>query len=250
MTAALSILGCRVDVLDAETALARMTVFAHGTSPALVVTLGTEMIVRAQHDARFRDVVNGSALSLCDTIGVLLAARLHGVRIPGRATGIDLIDPLCAMCARDGLGVFFLGGKGDTARKAAVTLQSRHPGLLVAGTRDGYFSDAEGAAVAAQIAHSGAKIVFAGLGSPRQELWLADHLKETRCGVGIGVGGSFDVLAGNVARAPVLWRRLNLEWLYRLVREPGRWRRQLALPHFVWLALRERASALPSRRLS
>jgi N-acetylglucosaminyldiphosphoundecaprenol N-acetyl-beta-D-mannosaminyltransferase len=81
-----------------------------------------------------------------------------------------------------------------------------------------------------------------GLGSPRQELWVADHLPKTGCAVGIGVGGSFDVLAGNVERAPEIWRRLNLEWLYRLIKEPWRWRRQLALPEFVWLAVRERFS--------
>ena len=247
MTESATILGCRVDALDAASAVRRIARMARETGPALVVTLGTEMIVRAQHDLRFRQVINQSALSLCDTIGVLFAARLHGVRIPGRAAGIDLIDPLCAAFARDGIAIYLLGGKGETARKAASALRERHPGLVVAGARDGYFEISDESAVATAIAHSGAQVLFAALGSPRQEIWITDYLKETGCAVGIGVGGSFDILAGNVTRAPALWRRLNLEWLYRLVREPRRFRRQLALPRFVWLAIRERLTT-PSTR--
>jgi N-acetylglucosaminyldiphosphoundecaprenol N-acetyl-beta-D-mannosaminyltransferase len=236
------ILGCRVDALDAAQALERIVELAHGAQPSLVVTLGTEMIVCAQGDERFRGAVEGSALSLCDTVGVMYAARLQGVRIPGRVAGVDLIDPLCARFASGGLPIYFLGGRGDTSERAARALQARYPGLRVAGARDGYFGPGEDAAVAAAIAASGARVLFAGLGSPRQELWIAEHLKETGCSVGIGVGGSFDVLAGNVERAPALWRSLNLEWLYRLFKEPSRWRRQLALPRFVWLAVCERVA--------
>ncbi len=249
MTQSVAILGCRVDALDAPAAVRRIVDLARETGPALVVTLGTEMIVRAQHDLRFRQVINQSALSLCDTIGVLFAARLHGVRIPGRAAGIDLIDPLCVAFAREGIAIFLLGGKGETAAKAAAVLRERHVGLVVAGARDGYFDARDQSAVATAIALSGAQVLFVGLGSPRQEIWITDYLKETRCAVGIGVGGSFDILAGNVTRAPALWRRFNLEWLYRLVREPRRFRRQLALPRFVWLAVRERLTT-PSTRSS
>ena len=250
MTQSVAILGCRVDALDAAEATRRIVELARADGPALVVTLGTEMIVRAQRDLRFRQVINQSALSLCDTIGVLLAARLHGVRVPGRAAGIDLIDPLCAAFAREGIPIFLLGGKGETAAKAATILRERHTGLIVAGARDGYFHVGDESAVAAAIAPSGARVLFAGLGSPRQEIWITDYLKETGCAVGIGVGGSFDILAGNIARAPALWRRFNLEWLYRLVREPRRFRRQLALPRFVWLAIRERVTTSSTRRIT
>ncbi len=236
-----SVLGCRVDIVDPDEAVERIRAMAHAERPSLIVTLGTEMVVRAQHDARFRAVVNASALALCDTVGVVVAARLRGARLTRRIAGIDLIEPLCRALARDGLPIFLLGSKGDTAQRAGAELCRRIPALRIAGTRDGYFTAAEDAAVAAAIARSGARICFAGLGSPRQEFWLADHLRETSCAVGIGIGGSLDVLAGNVRRAPTMWRRLHAEWLYRLVREPQRWRRQLALPRFVWLVLRERA---------
>jgi N-acetylglucosaminyldiphosphoundecaprenol N-acetyl-beta-D-mannosaminyltransferase len=236
------ILGCRVDALGSSQAVDRIVELAHGTEPALVVTLGTEMVVHARRDERFRRVVETSALSLCDTVGVMYAARLQGVCVPGRVAGVELLEPLCARFAREGVPVYFLGGRGDTSRRAALALQARYPELPVAGARDGYFPAADDSAVAASIAASGARVVFAGLGSPRQEFWIAEHLKETGCSVGIGVGGSFDVLAGNVERAPALWRKLNLEWLYRLLKEPSRWRRQLALPKFVWLAVCERVA--------
>lgn len=243
------ILGCRVDAVDATEAVARIRELLRAQSPALIVTLGTEMIVRAQHDERFRAVVNASALSLSDTVGVMFAARFRGVRIRERVAGIDLLEPLCRAFARDGTPVFFLGSKDNTAARAADALRARHPGLIVAGVRDGYFAPSDDAAVAAAIARSGARVLFAGLGSPRQELWLAEHLKETGCAVGIGIGGSLDVLAGNVQRAPALWQRAHAEWLYRLVREPRRWRRQLALPRFVWLVLRDQAHLALPRRL-
>jgi len=245
-----TILGCRVDAVGSADAVARITALARGEREALIVTLGTEMIVRARRDRRFRDAVNASALSLCDTVGVRVAARLHGVDVPERVSGIDLLDPLCAAFAGEGTAIYLIGGRDDTAARAAGALRARHPGLIVAGARDGYFTPAEEPAVAAAVAASGARVLLAGLGSPRQELFITDRLAATGCRVGIGVGGSFDVLAGNVARAPAVVRRLNLEWLYRLVREPWRWRRQLALPYFVWLALCERAMLPSTRRFS
>jgi N-acetylglucosaminyldiphosphoundecaprenol N-acetyl-beta-D-mannosaminyltransferase len=248
--AAVTILGCRVDAIGSEDAVRRIVALARAGAGSLVVTLGTEMIVRARGDAAFRRVVNASALSLCDTVGVLFAARLWGARIPERVAGIDLIEPLCASLAREGMAVYFLGSKGDTAERAAQAVRARVPALRVAGARDGYFGPGDDAAVAARIAASGADVVFVGLGSPRQELWIARYLQETKCAVGIGVGGSFDVLAGNLERAPELWRRYNLEWLYRLISEPARWRRQLALPHFVWLALGERLRSGPRSEIS
>ena len=242
------ILGCRVDAVGADEAVRHIVTLAQGSGTSTVVTLGTEMVVAAQRDPTFREAINRSALVLCDTIGVLAAVRLQGIVIPQRVTGIDLIDPLCAALASAHLPLFVLGGKDDTAERAAATLRTRHPGLIVAGTHDGYFAPADDEAVARELSRSGARVVLAGLGSPRQERWLDARLKETGCAVGIGVGGSLDVLAGNVERAPARWRRLNLEWLYRLVREPQRWRRQLALPIFVFLVLREYAGTRFARR--
>jgi N-acetylglucosaminyldiphosphoundecaprenol N-acetyl-beta-D-mannosaminyltransferase len=159
-----------------------------------------------------------------------------------------LIDPLCAALAFEGIPVFLLGARGDTVKRAAAVLEKRHPGLIVAGTRDGYDALRDVVPLLEEMRASGARVLLVGLGSPRQESWVATYLPYSGASVGIGVGGSFDVLAGNVVRAPALFRRLNLEWFYRLLREPSRWRRQLALPLFVWLLLRERLGSIFKRR--
>lgn len=231
----MKILGCRLDPIDRAEAARRILAFAREGSAAQVVTLGTEMVVYAQRDARYREVLDRCALSLCDTIGLLKAAQAQGADLRERVAGADLIHDLCAGAAREGLPVYLLGAAPGIAQRAAAELQQLHPGLLVAGTRDGYFSEHESAAIAAEIRASGARLLFAALGFPKQEFWLEEHLAQTGCGAGIGVGGTFDVLAGAVERAPERWRSMGLEWLYRLLKEPRRWRRQLALPQFVVL---------------
>ena len=235
----LRILGCKLDALDADAATAAIVEFAKRGTGAQIVTLGTEMVVYARRDRAYRDVINACALSLCDTAGLLAVARSRGVPLRERVTGVELIEHLCARAGADGIGVYLLGGSPGVAEKAAAELALRYPGLAVRGTRDGYFSDRDSPDVAAAIAASGAQLLFAGLGFPKQEFWLARYLKQTGCGAGIGVGGSFDVISGKVERAPAAWQRAHLEWLYRLIREPHRWRRQLALPQFVLLAAGE-----------
>jgi len=230
----LEILGCRIDAVDREEAVARIAALATGGSGALVVTLGVEMVMAAQRDAGFRALVNGSALSVCDTIGILLAARARGTALRGRVTGVELVDALAERSARGAdLRLFLLGGAEGTAVRAAAALGARFPGVRISGTRSGYFEIGESPAVAQAIKESGANVLLAGLGSPKQEKWIAGFAASAGCGVGIGVGGSFDVLAGNVQRAPRAIQRAGLEWAYRLMREPSRWRRQLALPRFA-----------------
>jgi len=235
----MSILGCALDPVDPDAATAMILKYARERRGAQVVTLGTEMVVYAQRDARYRDVINACTLSLCDTVGLLSVARKRGAALGERVTGVELIDRLCEQGAREGIAFYLLGGAPGVAQQAAEALQQRYNGLHIAGTHDGYFADSESANIAANIRESGAQVLFAGLGFPRQEFWIADRLRETGCGAGIGVGGSFDVICGNVRRAPRRWRKLGLEWLYRLLSEPRRWRRQLALPQFVALVARE-----------
>ncbi|HVA33886.1 MAG TPA: WecB/TagA/CpsF family glycosyltransferase [Candidatus Baltobacteraceae bacterium] len=239
-TDALEILGCRLDLVDSDDAAAQILTLTQERAAAQIVTLGTEMVVYAQRDERFRSIVNGSALSLCDTVGLLAVARRRGAALRDRVTGIDLIGRLCAQAAKDGLRVYFLGGAPGVAADTAAILEALYPGLAIAGARDGYFAESESSGIVEEIARSRADLLFAGMGFPRQEFWLAEHLRETGCGAGIGVGGSFDVISGRVERAPQIFRRLGVEWLYRLIREPQRWRRQLALPQFVWLIALDR----------
>ena len=240
MPDSIEILGCRLDLLDADAATERILDFARTGAGAQVVTLGTEMVVQAQRDPAFREVVNRAALSLCDTVGLLTVARRRGATLRSRVTGVELVERICERAAADRARIYLLGGAEGVAADAAGVLEARFPGLQIAGARNGFFGSDDLARIVAEIRASQAQILCVGLGSPRQEFFLAEHLRATGCGVGIGVGGSFDVLSGRVRRAPHLWRRLGLEWLYRLLREPYRWRRQLALPHFVWLIALDR----------
>jgi N-acetylglucosaminyldiphosphoundecaprenol N-acetyl-beta-D-mannosaminyltransferase len=207
------------------------------------------MVMRAQRDAAFREIINDSQLSLCDTIGVLLAARLRGLPLKQRVTGVDLIEHLCAASSGE-LSLFLLGGAEGIAEKAGVTLQKRYPATRIAGTQNGYFQSWQTEQICSAIAASKANILLCGLGFPRQEVWLRRHLRQTGCSAGIGVGGSFDVISGNLQRAPAGWQRLGLEWLYRLLKEPYRWRRQLALPQFMLLVLADAFVSLAGQKRS
>jgi N-acetylglucosaminyldiphosphoundecaprenol N-acetyl-beta-D-mannosaminyltransferase len=238
--ASISILGCRVDAVRRDDAVARIVAAARGDRPFRIVTLGVEMIMYAQRDARFRETIAHADLLLCDTIGVLLASRLRGGPLRERVTGVDLIEPLAEASARTGdVRFFFFGGAPGVAERAAQTLRERYPGIRIAGIRDGFFAPDDNENIIAQIAASGANILLAGLGSPKQEYWLETNLAATTCPVGIGIGGSFDVIAGTKRRAPRVLQRLGLEWLFRLMQEPARWRRQLALPQFAVAVMRE-----------
>jgi N-acetylglucosaminyldiphosphoundecaprenol N-acetyl-beta-D-mannosaminyltransferase len=229
----LVILGCRVDRVDAGAAVARIEQLLGAGAAAQVVTLGAEMANFAYDDERYRAVINAADLVIPDTIGIVLASRWMGVPLPERVAGIDLIERLCTLAAQRGLPIYLLGGEPGVARAASITLMQRHVGLRIAGSEHGYFEAADDAAISDRIARSGARLVLVGLGFPRQEYWIRDHLARLGAVVCIGVGGSFDVLSGRLARAPSVVRHLGLEWLYRLVREPHRLRRQLALPMFA-----------------
>lgn len=240
----LVVLGCRVDRVDTNAALARIEQFLAAGKPAQVVTLGAEMANLAHDDARYRAVVNAADLVVPDTIGIVLASRWIGVPLPERVAGIDLVERLCAVAVQRDVAVYLLGGASGVAAAAGVALTQRHAGLRIAGADHGYFDDAESGAICERIRASGARLVFVGLGFPRQEYWIHDHLAQLGAAVCVGIGGSFDVLSGRLARAPAAVRRAGLEWLYRLVREPHRLRRQLALPLF---AARAAGQALRAR---
>src|SRR6202140_468018 len=170
------VLGCRVDALDTRAAVERIVELVRAGGWSSVVTLGTEMVVRAQRDEKFRALINESALSLCDTVGVLHAARAQGLAVPKRVSGGDLIAPLSGALAVEEIPVFLLGGQGDTVTRAAAALKARHPGLIVAGTRDSYEGPRDVVPLLEEMRAGGARVLLVGLGSPRQEHWIATYL--------------------------------------------------------------------------
>ena len=191
----------------------------------------------ARRDPRFRAVLARAALNIPDGIGLLLAARLLGGRLRQHVRGTDLVERLARRGAALGHRWYLLGAAPGVARVAADRQAARHPGLQITGAAPGSPRAEDDARVRATIAAAGpTDLILVAYGAPAQELWLERNLGPLNIPVGIGVGGVFDFLSGRAPRAPRWVRRLELEWLHRLLTQPWRWRRQLALPHFLALA--------------
>lgn len=166
-------------------------------------------------------------------------ARVLGLPVTERVSGLDLMESICKRAGERMYSVYLLGARPGVAEEAARVLESRCPGLRVVGAQHGYFTPEEEQGVVRAVAEAAPDILFVAFGAPKQEKWIRQHLAELRVPVAIGVGGSFDVLAGRVRRAPRWMQRAGLEWLYRAVREPSRLPRLWVLPRLVWLTLRE-----------
>jgi N-acetylglucosaminyldiphosphoundecaprenol N-acetyl-beta-D-mannosaminyltransferase len=191
-----------------------------------------------------REIVAGCDLVNADGQGVVWAARALGLRLPERVAGIDLMGRLIALCEQEGWPVYFLGAKDDVLADFAAETLRRHPRLIVAGKRNGYFRLEDEAAVSVAIRGSGAKLLLVGVSSPMKERFLARNLARLGPLLAMGVGGSFDVWAGKTTRAPVWMQRAGLEWFHRFAQEPRRmWRRYLVGNlRFFWIVLRARFS--------
>jgi N-acetylglucosaminyldiphosphoundecaprenol N-acetyl-beta-D-mannosaminyltransferase len=239
---ALRVLGVKLHAVSMDQAVERVLALIQRPGFHLVVTLGTEMVMRAQDDPEFRELVNGADLVVADGAGLLWAARRCGLNLPERVAGIDLVCRLAETLAGSQGSLFLLGAAPGVAEEAARALCNRYPGLQIAGSQDGFFQE-DGPVVQA-IAASGTRLLLTGLGSPRQERWMRQHQDRLGVGVGIGVGGSFDVLSGRKTRAPGWMIRLHLEWLFRLACEPSRLLRMMALPRFMVRVLGSRGQAV------
>lgn len=226
-----------------QEALDTMKSYLEQNKPCLVVTVGPEMVMRAQEDAEFKKIVNGADLVVIDGSGILWAASRCGLKITERVAGVELIERFAEYLAgkkKDSL--YLLGAAPGIAEKAGEKLCEKYPGLPLAGTHDGYFK--EDRPVIDEIRKSGASVVYAALGSPKQEKWVRDFGAEAGIKIGVGVGGSFDVISGEKKRAPEIVQKLRLEWLYRMLCEPSRWRRFLAIPRFMKLVIQQGRGAV------
>ncbi len=203
-----------------------------------IVTPNPEIAWLAGKRQDLMEAVNGADLVVPDGIGIIYAAKIQGTPLIERVPGIELATGLLEYAARAGFPVYLLGAKPGVAERAAQKLKEQIPGLTVAGCGDGYFREDE--PVLERIRASGARLVLVCLGFPRQELWMAAHKDEVGRAVMLGVGGSMDVFAGDVQRAPEAWCRAGLEWLYRLLRQPSRLKRMIKLPLFLLSVIWER----------
>jgi N-acetylglucosaminyldiphosphoundecaprenol N-acetyl-beta-D-mannosaminyltransferase len=232
------VLGVRVDCIEMDAALARIEELVDMGGHHLVATVNPEFVMRARDDLEFARVLESADLCLADGTGVVWAARRQGCTMLGPVTGVDLIPPLAAICARRGFRLFLLGAAPGVAADLAGRLRSQNPALDVAahaGTPDPS-SDAETLRlIQAQSPH----IVLVAYGAPKQELWIDRVKDQLGAAVLMGVGGSFDYLTGRVSRAPAWMRRAGLEWLFRLGNQPWRVRRMAVLPAYAVRVLRK-----------
>ena len=220
------------DLTMAET-LAFVGNAAQGDRFARILTLNAEIAYNAWQDEELTALVNTADLVTADGAGILWAAEHLGLPVREKVTGIDLLQQLVAAAADGHLRFFFFGAVEGVAQAAAEKLRAQYPDLAIVGCRNGYFDDSESPAIAAEIAACGADVLICAMGAPRQDRWLRDFGPLCGAKVGIGVGGSLDVIAGNVKRAPVFFQKHGVEWLYRLAREPWRAKRMMTLPRFM-----------------
>ena len=229
------ILGVAFDNTTMDEAVGRAMSLLEQEGPHLVVTPNPEIVRLAQSDREFAGLIAGADLVLPDGVGILYAAKILGRPLKARVPGVDFASALMDAMAKTGKRLFLLGAKPGVAEEAARRLAGQHPGLIVCGTHDGYFQ--EDAPVVQAIRAARADVVFVCLGAPKQEKWAAAHGADTGARLFVGLGGSLDVFAGQVERAPEGWQKLGLEWLYRTIRQPSRLKRVAKLPLFLCSAV-------------
>ncbi len=227
-----NVLGVGIDSVTMQQAVAIVDGFVRTRASALVATANAEMVMLAQQDQELFAILNNAELTLADGAGVVWAARKLGGGVPERVAGYDLTQQLLKHAAKTGYKVFWLGAAPGVAEAAAAKAAEQFPGLATIGIHDGFF-DCDDGSIRRLIRDSQADILLCALGVPKQEKWLNQYRDDLQVPVMIGVGGTFDVMAGKAKRAPVWMQRAGLEWSYRLLRQPSRFVRMLALPRFV-----------------
>lgn len=196
-----------------------------------LITANPEIIMMANKDPNFARVIQEADYVVADGIGLIIGSKIIGHPLKERIPGVELMQDLLEMADKNHLSVYFYGAKQEVLQKLITVINQNYPGLEIVGSSDGYSGSA--GKVAKQIEMTAPDLVFVALGAPRQETWIYNHYRNFGKGLLIGVGGSFDVLSGTVKRAPKIWRQLNLEWLYRILTQPARWKRSMLLPAYL-----------------
>lgn len=227
----IDVLGVGFDNVLMIEAVARAVELLGQPGAHYVVTPNPEIVEVCRENPEAMQAVNGADLVLADGVGIIKGARILGTPLKARNPGIEFAACLMEEMAKKGLSLYLLGAKPGVAETAGKRLAEKYPGLTIAGTHDGYFQD--DAPVIEAIRNSGADAVFVCLGAPKQELWMAKNGPETGARLLCGLGGSLDVFAGTVKRAPKFWSDHGLEWFYRLCKEPSRLGRMMKLPLFL-----------------
>ncbi len=232
------VLGSKIHDVTYDEALDSIRYFIRSGRPHQIVTSNPEFVMLAREDVEFGSIINNAALVVPDGVGLLWASRMLGYPLRQQVTGTDLVYKLMEIAAKEGYRVFLLGAAEGVAQQAADFLRTAYPGLQIVGTYSGFPYPRYDDATISVIEEAGhVDILLVAYGAPTQDKWIARNQGRLGIPVAIGVGGVFDFISGRVRRAPAWMRRLGLEWLFRLIRQPWRWRRQLALPRFALAVL-------------
>ena len=231
------VLGTEIDRISFAGAIEHASTCMARRDGAYVVTPNAEIILNARNDCALQTALRAAAISLPDGVGAMLAARILGAPICERIAGIDFAQALLAYLNTQKGSVFLLGARDGVALRAAEALSGRYPSLIVAGAENGFFREEQEEELIAKINAVSPDLLLVCLGTPKQELWMYRHAPHLKVGLMAGLGGALDVFSGDLKRAPKAWRDRGLEWLFRLLQEPGRLRRVLRLPHIILLAL-------------
>lgn len=225
-------LGVDVSPLTYEQIIASLRERMSRREQSTIIAVNPEKVITANKNPQVKQLINTSTFQIADGVGILLASKLQNGRINSRVTGVDMMARLLKFAADEQHPVYFYGAKEEVVTKAIENIQRDNPGLIVAGYTNGYEKNEQ--ALVQRIHESGARFIFVALGSPKQELWIQRNMPNLpNVLVFQGVGGSFDVFSGMVKRAPALFRKFGLEWLYRLMSDPKRIKRQMNLPRFL-----------------
>lgn len=239
----IELLGVPVDLVNMQESINHVRGMLTAASTQMILAVNPEKVIAAQRNPELRRTLEEASLVIPDGIGVVLAARILSRGALQRVAGADLMPEICAVAAEQGKRVFFYGAKQDVVTRAAAIMQERFPSLQIVGTQHGYVPEDQMMDLADTINASGAEVLFVGLGSPRQELWMDKYREQlTNVRVCQGIGGTFDAICGNPPRAPLIFQKLHLEWFYRLISQPQRLLRQTALPRFVLQVFRQAIS--------
>jgi N-acetylglucosaminyldiphosphoundecaprenol N-acetyl-beta-D-mannosaminyltransferase len=220
------------NITQAET-LSLIADFIASRQPHQLCTANPEFVMAAQADSEFMTILRDADLCLPDGVGLLWASKVLGKPLRERVAGSDLVPAIATEAAERGWRVFFLGAAEGVAERTASILRSRHPQLIVAGTWAGSPDPKEDEAITARIRAARPDVLFVAYGAPAQDKWIARNRDRLGAPAMLGVGGAFDFIAGVAERAPRWMQKLGLEWLHRLIRQPWRWKRMLALPQFA-----------------
>lgn len=248
MRKTVDVLGIPVDAVTMAEAVEKVGRFIEEGGKHVIFTPNAEIIMQAQRDPELKDILKNADMLTADGAGVVLASGMLGNRLLEKVSGVDLVQEIFRTFASRGLRCFLFGARPGVAEEAAVNIIKDNPGIVVAGCRNGYFSDEECDEIIAEINKSAPDILLVALGAPKQEKWISKHLDKLDVKVCIGVGGTLDVLSGKVRLAPEFFRKSGLEWFYRLCREPRRAKRMLDLPRFMLRVIQARLTG--GRRLS